>query len=221
MDRGTDRENSLVKYLRQAGWIVQDTDPSKEGKKFNQWNFTAIDGHVSAYLDGIMYHPEFFEGQKVLLELKTMAKGRFGRLQSKKSVMVTEPEYHGQVQLYMHGYNLNFCVFFAECQDTQEIYVEVIRRDPEYAQRLLMLADTVKNSRLRPARVAQSPTYHKCKSCEFLNICHYDAQVDRNCRSCVNAMAVEGGRFYCNRWAAFIPNEQAILAACPHHEPIK
>lgn len=221
MDRGTDRENSLVKYLRQAGWTVQDTDPSKEGKKFNQWNFKALDGHVSAYLDGIMWHPDFFGGGKVLLELKTMAKGRFGRLASKRSLMVTEPEYYGQIQPYMGAYGLPYCVFFAECQDTQEIYVEVIRFDPDYAARLLTIAEAVKNSRLRPARVAQSPTYHGCKRCEFLNVCHYDANVDRNCRSCVNAIAAEGGRFYCDRWKAFIPDEKAILAACPHHDPVK
>jgi hypothetical protein len=221
MDRGTDRENSLVRYLRQAGWVVYDIDPSKEGKKFNQWNFTALDGHVSAYLDGKMHHKEFFGGAEVLLELKTMAKGRFGRLFSKRSLMVTEPEYYGQIQIYMDGYNLDYCVFFAECQDTQEIYVEVVRRDPLLASRLLMVAETIKNSRVRPSRVAQSPTYHKCKSCEFLNVCHYDANVDRNCRSCVNAIAAQGGKFYCDKWKAFIPGEKEILAACPHHEPVK
>lgn len=221
MDRGTDRENSLVRYLRQAGWTVQDTDPSKEGRKFNQWNFKAFDGHVSAYLDGIIWHADYFGGFKVLLELKTMAKGRFGRLASKRSLMVTEPEYYGQIQLYMSGYALPYCVFFAECQDTQEIYVEVIRFDPEYAARLLTIAEAVKNSRLRPARVAQSPTYYGCKNCEFLHVCHYDANVDRNCRSCVNAIAAEGGRFYCDKWKAFIPDEKAMLEACPHHDPVK
>lgn len=221
MDRGTDREKSLVDYIRRSGWDVQDTDPAKGDRKFNQWGFKALDGHMSAYLDGVGSHPDYFGGAPGNIEIKTMNKGRFNKLSSKNSLMVAEYEYYCQIVLYMDKMNLAFTYFLAECQDTQELYSEFLLPNPELALRLIAVAETVKTSKQRPARVAQQPTFHKCRTCDYLNICHYDAAVDVNCRSCVHCVAAPDGKFYCEGWGRFIPGEREIMLACPQHTPVK
>ena len=58
-DKGHETEPRLLEYLRASGWIVWDRDPNKApDDKFPQFGFKALDGHISAYLDGIGNHPE-------------------------------------------------------------------------------------------------------------------------------------------------------------------
>jgi len=218
--KGHDTEPRLMTYLRASGWHVWDVDPRKApDDKFPQFNFKALDGHMSAYLDGIGYHPELTEGVNVLVEAKSYKKSRFTQLIS-KTVKAADYEYYVQICLYMQGYELPYCVFICECKDDSDIYIEIVLRDDETANRALQVGNTIKTSRVRPARVAESPAFHQCKTCDFLGVCHLGEKPETNCRSCINCVAVAGGKFACEKYGP-IPNEQAILAACNEHEPIK
>ena len=219
--KGHDTEPRLIDYLRRSGWIVLDVDPAKAGKKFEQWNFKALNGHMSAYLDGIGSHPEYTGGLWVLIEAKSYNKRRFNLLTSKGNVKLTDYEYYVQVCLYMMGYNLPWTLLICECKDDGDIHVEVIMRDDETAQRALSVGNTIMTNRIRPARVAESAAFHVCKKCDFQGVCHLGEQVEKNCRSCLHCVAVEGGKFACERWNAVIPNEDAIMQACDQHDPIK
>lgn len=219
--KGHDTEPRLIDYLRRSGWLIADRDPSKIGTNFEQWNFKALDGHLSAYLDGIGSHPVITAGAEILIEAKSYNKRRFNLLVSKGNVKLTDYEYYVQVCLYMAGYNLPWTLLICECKDDGDIHVEVIMRDDETAQRALNVGHTIKSNRIRPARVAESAAYHVCKTCDFLGVCHLGEPVEKNCRSCLSCVAIDGGKFYCERWNAVIPNETAIMGACPHHDPIK
>lgn len=222
-DDGDMYEPRIVAWLRASGWTIKDKDPSKVGTKFEQWNFKALDGHISSYLDGIGYHPEFTEGVDVLVECKSANKRRFGLMVS-KTIKAADYEYYTQVCIYMEAYNLPYCVLFAVCKDDADIYIEVIPRDPETANRALRIATTVRDSKRRPARVAETASYHKCKECDFASVCHLGAPPDKNCRSCVNAVPIAGGKFGCAAFNEIIPNEQHILTfalTCPHYQAIE
>ena len=220
--KGHDTEPRLIEYLRVSGWTVLDIDPSTPPEsKFRQWNIKALNGHMSAYADGIGWHPELTGNTRVLVEAKSYNKRRFTHLISKPSVKLTDFEYYTQVVIYLMGFDLPYAVFICECKDDGDIHVQIIRRDDETAQRALGVGNTIMTSRIRPARVAESPAFHICTKCDFNGVCHLGEPVDVNCRSCLNCVAIEGGKFGCTKWNAVIPNEQAIMAACPHHEPIK
>lgn len=218
---GSAREQSFVNALRKAGWTVQDVDPAKANSKFPQWNVKDLHGHLSAYLDAKVSHPVYTDNEVFNGEFKTMNKKNFALLMSKKSIRAVNQEYYGQHCIYCKKTGLRYSVFFVECKDDQEYYVEVVPANDDWADKLLAYGETIATSVVRPSRISESPAFHECKYCDYMNICHYGAPVDVNCRSCVMCQAAEDGKFYCNRWSAIIPNEAAILQACPHHEPVR
>lgn len=219
-DIGNAAETRFVKGYEYAGWTVFPIDPMKAGKKFPQWNAVDLHGHMSMYADAKASHPEFTGGELILHEYKTMNTRDFGTVESKQSVRAVKPEYYGQSVIYLYEFNLPWSLMTIENKNNQELYREIIMRDDAYAQRLLGYGETIATSKVRPARVAENPTYFKCKLCDFKDICHYGAAPDRNCRSCVNCTAIDGGSFYCDKWQKRIPNEAAILAGCGQYEAI-
>ena len=209
-DVGNAFEQPIVDWLRAAGWELYDKDPSKIGSKFEQWNFKALDGHMSAYLDGIGAHSERTGGVFGNIEAKSYNKRRFNMLTNKVSVKAADYEYYVQACIYMMGYNLPFTVLVAVCKDDGDVHIDVFLRDDETAMRALSIGDTIKNSRVRPARIAQSAAFHKCKECPYVGVCHLGELPDKNCRSCVHSVPIEGGKFGCSRHNCLIPDETAI-----------
>lgn len=219
-DVGNASEERLVRYLREAGWSVQDTDPSKAGRDFDQWNFKALDGHISAYLDAKGSHPEFTQGEEIVIEFKTMRHDKFNTLVAKQSIKLVNYAYYVQHVMYLKAENKRFGLMMVECKSTSELYFEFIRRDDETADRAMSVAHTVRDARQRPARIAESSTFRLCKTCDFQGVCHLGEPMDVNCRSCVNCVAMEGGKFRCLRFGP-IPGEKEILEACDCYEAIR
>lgn len=219
-DRGNEAEKRMVAYIRKGGWTVHEVDPARVGKAKKQFKAKALGGHLASFLDGICSHERHTNFEQWLLELKTMAKGRFNQLAA-KSVHQKENTYYTQLQIYLHLFQLPYCLFVAECTEDQEIYIEVIPYNREAAERALELAGIIMTSNIRPARIAQTPTFGMCKKCEHAGVCHLGEPVAKNCRSCLHVKPVEDGRFWCTGWNCAIPGEAEMLAGCPNHEGIK
>lgn len=217
---GSAFEAPIMEWLRAAGWEILDKDPNKVGTKYEQWNFKALDGHISAYLDAKGRHPEYLNNAWLNVEAKSYKKSRFGQLVN-KGVKASDYEYYTQLSIYAEAENLAGTLFFAMCKDDSDIHIEIIPRDDETAHRAMRIAQTIKDSRARPARIAESAAFHTCKMCDFVGVCHLGEPVDRNCRSCVYVVPIAGGRFACSGWNMVIPGEKEIMQACPQYEAIK
>ncbi len=218
--RGHGAEHRFTAMLRRAGWTVEDIDPERAGSKFPQFNVKLFHGHLSAYLDGKGSHPEYTGGQKILLEFKTYNTKRFSALVNGKGLQIEDPKYYGQVVIYMKEHNLPWCLFLAENKNDDDLHVEIIQRDDVTATSLLNKAHTIITSKVRPARIAQSPAFHKCKYCHFNEICHNGAPVEKNCRSCLNCVPTYDGKFHCEKWNGVIPAD-VIETNQPCHDPVK
>lgn len=203
-------EAPIMDWLRNDGWTVLDKDPAKIGTKFEQWNVKALNGHLSAYLDAAGSHPEYTSGLWVNLEAKSYKKSRFNQLVSKKNVKVVDYEYYVQACIYCYLMDLAFTVLVAVCKDDCEVHVDVIPRDDATAIRALQLAESVATSRIRPGRIAQSAAFHACQRCEYKGVCHLGDKPDVNCRSCLNCVPADGGKFYCAKFNVAINDETAI-----------
>lgn len=222
-DAGGAFEVPIISWLRNAGWEVIEKDPNRVGKFIEQYKVRALDGHLSGYLDGVGRHEQRTVGLWANIEAKSYNRRRFGMLQSKLTVKAVDYEYYVQACIYMMLFGLPLTVLVAVCKDDGDLHIDVFARDDETAQRALDIGNTVKTSRVRPAKVAQSAAFHMCKKCQHVGPCHLGEPVDRNCRSCVNCVAIEGGKFGCAAFNQIIPDKETIetyAATCPHYEPI-
>lgn len=190
-----------------------------EYKPPSQIKIEDMDGHFVGFLDGIGTHPELTFGENVLIEAKTMNTKNFRNWQNKR-IAVSHPEYYAQAIIYMKYKELNYCLFIVKNKDDGDICYEMIRRNDSAANEYLRRAAAVITMKVTPEKVSYSAASHKCKFCDFIEICHYAAPVDINCRSCVNCVAAPEGQFYCEKWQSMIPKD-AIPKACGNHNPVK
>lgn len=194
----------------------------KRGVELRQWSFKKFDDHMKGGCDGKLRHEVHTQNVWGLLEAKTYNKQGFSTLTSKR-MRASTPKYVAQATIYMEELKLPFTLFACKSKNDDDYYFEFMTADNEYAQRLDRTAHTVITSTARPARLAESPAFYQCgpKFCAFSGICHKGDPVAINCRSCVHCVSAPEGKFGCNHWNAIIPDDAAILAACPNHTPVK
>lgn len=213
-EAGEEKEAVVVQLLRDAGWTVEEADENG-----NQFAVTDLQGHLYGRMDGRAMHPVHTGGQKFLFENKYVNTKRFTTLASKPLIQA-DPKYYAQICLYMKIDNLPATLFISGNRNDADINPVIIPRDDQYAIAELRKAEAIAASQSRPARVAESAAFFRCKMCEMVSVCHHAAPVDINCRSCINAVPIDGGKWFCNRWQTTIPNREAIEAACSEHSPI-
>lgn len=218
--RGHDEEAKLVALLQRNGWVVKDVDPARADKDIKQWNVRDFSGHLSAYLDAKLSHEVKTNGVEILGEFKTFNTKRF-KAWREKGVKISDPKYYTQACLYMFYQDLPWCLMIGVNKDDDDIDFEVILRDDAAARDAIRKGETIINSQSRPPRIAENPAFFKCKTCDFQAVCHYNAPVLKNCRSCEFAMPVEGGEWFCShpQNGLNIPKE-VIPEGCHLHNPI-
>lgn len=204
----SDNPQHIAQALKRDKWLLQ------------QWRVKLFSGHMSGYGDAKGRHPEYTNNQWILLEYKTYNTKRFSHL-TRNTLEVADPEYYIQVLIYLKELDLPWCLFCAVNKNDDDIEFKIVMRDDAKAEHYIKTAHTVIFSKARPARLAESPAYHGCKFCDFLEVCHLNAPVDINCRSCVNCTPIDGGKFKCDKWGAVIPGEKEMLAGCPSHTPVR
>jgi len=214
--KGEENEADIVARLRETGWTVDEIDPATG----EQWAINGYWGHLYGKTDGIASHPVHTEGQRILLEFKYINYKRFSTFIN-KSLIEADLKYYCQINLYMSELNLPACMFVPENRNDADVTPIIIPRDDAQVDIIRQKADTILTTRVRPARVAESAAFFMCKSCDHVEVCHNGALPTKNCRSCINAMPTDGGKFFCSQWNAVIPNKDAILTACDEWSPVR
>lgn len=197
-------EARIINWFRAAGWEVRDRDKSGE-----QITVRRMNGHIVSKVDGIIRHPEFFNGEWLLLEIKAKSRKRFTPLLNVKSFQEKEPQEYAQVVYYLEALQLARALHVSYCRDDGRLFMQIIEADPEFVQDRERLAESAIKSAVPLARISNNPTYFKCKNCEFVQPCHYAAAPPRSCRSCAHCAPSydEAGKMICHRWQSIIPDE--------------
>lgn len=206
------------------------TRAAAQGIKLNQWRISDVMGHFGGSLDGegVADFPiivsETYEhipaGERFLLEFKTHNTKSFVLLSS-EGVKSAKPVHYAQMQTYMFKRGLRFALYMAINKNDDDLYIEVLPVDEEFARTLIDKAKRVIHSKVVPNRIGKHPSWHECKFCDFANICHYGdtSKIDRNCRTCQHSVPVDDGQWHCGLWNATIPVD-AVLAGCDSHKLI-
>lgn len=196
-ETGDREESRLIENLRAVGVTVWDRDPDTG----RQINFTECGGHFALSLDGV--GQGFKEsGQPHTLEFKTMNDKNFKTLQ-KDGVEKSKPVYWAQCQIGMHLADLDRCAFIAVNKNTDEIYMERIKRDLAAGLQLVAKAQEVIFSDKPPAKLNNDPSFYLCKLCDYRHVCHEGKPPEVNCRTCAHATPEQDGTWTCTKGQAF------------------
>lgn len=202
---GHREELRIIEDLRTIGVTVWDVDPSTG----QQWRFSALDGHLSIGLDGVLTGlPEAPETPH-LLECKSSNLKNFEKLQ-KDGVELAKPVHFSQMQLGMGMADLTRAVYIVQCKDDDRIYLERVQFDDKVYKALLLKAKRIISAESAPDRISNDPAFWQCKFCPFAKLCHGEAVPEANCRTCVHSTPGADGSWQC-------ANNLPIAPDCTEH----
>lgn len=190
-ETGDREEQRIVDNLRSIGVTVWDKDP-ETGK---QIRFEECGGHFALSLDGV--GQGFLEsGQPHTLEFKTMNEKNFRALE-RDGLEKAKPIYYAQCQIGMHLSEIDRCAFIAVNKNTDEIYMERVKRDMAIGLQLVAKAREIIFTDKPPQKLNSDPSYYMCKFCDYRHVCHEGRPPEVNCRTCAHATPEQDGTWTC------------------------
>ena len=213
-ERGQLEENRFVKFLRDIGCEVHETDP-ETGK---QWRISDCGGHFGGSTDGVAKGlPDLDPEEWFLCEFKTHSAKSFGKL-VEKGVRLAKPEHFAQMQVYMCKLELPWALYMAVNKDNDALHCELVAYDHPLAVSMLAKAADIIEATVPPRRVAESPGAWDCKFCSLNRVCHFgDVTPDRNCRTCEHVICENNGTWRCRKMGVSLCND-AQREGCHHYE---
>ena len=209
--RGHLEEHQVVFDLRAAGLTVHEYDQKTRRQ------FTITDGHFGGSLDGIVTGVPEAPNKMHVLEIKTHALKSFKELVA-QGVQASKPMHYAQMQVYMLKRNIDRALYFAVCKDDDQLHVERVRLDKDFALALVAKAHRITTSERIPEPISGDPTWFQCKWCAAHSFCHEKQPTkEANCRTCSHVTAKPDGTWHCARWDATIPDLEAQIAGCDDH----
>jgi hypothetical protein len=193
--RGQLEEATIVSDLRAIGMDVQMTGERQSRVK--------LGAHVSGSVDAVIESgmPEAPKKRHVA-EFKTHNKKSFDLLE-KDGVQKAKPEHYIQMQLYMHGLDIDRALYVAVCKDDDRIHTERVRYDKETASKYLARGQRIALSDRMPEPLSTDPTWYQCRWCPAHKFCHETKITEHvNCRTCAHSTAMPDSTWRCERHEA-------------------
>ena len=214
---GHSAEPRFVAYLRGIGFEVKEIDDTT-GKQFR---INGAMGHYGGSLDGIAKPPSHYEIQEdVILSLsfKTNNTGQGYEKVSKEALSKSKPKHWAQECQYGYKMGIRYCIYMIENKNDSDITFKVIELDWNYGRQLEDKATQIIFAKEPPPRISENPAMFDCKFCNYQGICHRGETVEKNCRSCRNAMPTDNATWTC-AYHGVIP-EDFIKSGCDQWLPI-
>ena len=106
-------------------------------------------------------------------------------------------------------------MYLAVNKDNDDLYIERIEHDQEFAERLLEKAGRIIFAPVPPERLSADPSWYLCRFCDHAALCHQAGAAAVNCRTCIDATPVMGG-WHCQRQDCSL-TEADQRQACRRH----
>lgn len=227
-NRGHLEEGRIIALLLMIGCEVWQQDAN--GKQFRiSW----ADGHCGGSGDGVGKGlPDLEPDMPFINEYKTHGEKSFIELAGKlpdwrkyvagkgkftgKGVKVAKPEHYTQMQLYMRKMSIPVALYVAVNKNTDDLYMEIIYLNPEYADQYLDRGENIVQMEKAPKRINSSPGFFLCRFCDQRPVCHLNAEVDLNCRTCQFSSPIAGtdGTWTCSKHKMDLSVKKQLVG-CP------
>ena len=193
--RGQNEESTVIDDLRMVGISVANTGRDQRNLDFGSHVSGSVDGVI---LSGVPEAPR----KKHILEIKTHNKASFNDL-VKKGVVESKPTHHVQMQVYMHGAEIDRALYVAICKDDDSIYTERLRYDQAIAEKAIARGHRIALSDRMPEPISADPSWYQCKLCDAHDFCHNTHLTQHvNCRTCAHSTALPNSTWRCERYQA-------------------
>jgi hypothetical protein len=210
-NRGHLEEIRNVGYLRGIGcqvWTHDESKPKKEDGTYPQFRINAVNGHFGGSLDGILKLPETYGiTEPLLAEFKTAGTGRGFTDTIEKGVAIAKNQHYNQMCVYGAEWAFEYGAYFITNKNDDDLEIQIVKLDWNLAEQLKIKAERIITSQEPPPKLSLDPTMFKCKYCEFNKVCHAQAKIEKNCRSCKACTPTNNGEFYCNVYNGVIPRD--------------
>lgn len=198
---GHKEEARIIEWLRGAGYQVWNLD--ENGKQFRISDF---EGHFGGSTDGIIFIPGL---GNCLFEAKTNKTGTEFKTLIENGMQMMKPRHWGQTCTYGKKLGLKYCLYINKNKDNDDLHIEILELDHAEGQRNLDKAAEIIGSQEAPPRLAETPAYHKCKYCDYVDVCHRGKEIENNCRSCKSARPGPNATWICGKFNDIeIPKEE-------------
>ena len=208
--RGQMEEATIVSDLRAIGMDIRSTGAAQSRVDFGC--------HVSGSIDGIIEHGVPAAPKKRhVAEFKTHSLKSFNDLE-KKGVQESKPEHYVQMQLYMHGTEIDRALYLAVCKDDDRIYTERVRYDKELAEKYVRRGHYLALAERMPPPISTDPSWYQCKFCDAHSFCHGEQLTQHaNCRTCAHSTPKPDSTWRCERHQADGIPVKFQQAGCDSH----
>lgn len=201
--RGHLEEHRVISWLQGIGFDVKQVDIDG-----NQFRIAFAGGHGGGSSDGVSYLPRrygVFE-QPILVEIKTQKDKRWNMLQG-SGMQKEKPQHYIQASIYGRRMGIRYCLYIAVNKENDDLDIELLELDWKLADEETAKAEDIINSEFPPLRISDNPSFWKCKMCGANAICHLNAPIEKNCRSCRFSTPVDNKEWRCNYYQANIPKD--------------
>jgi hypothetical protein len=185
-DMGHWIEGEVVDYLRRAGFVIEEVDPSTG----EQWRYTLHANFVKGHADGKIIH----DHEPLLLEVKSMNAANFNKF-VKHGLNKSHPHYFAQMQLLMGMAMWKRGVLIAYNKNTSELAEEIVEFDPIEYSALRHKATSVLSNQVN--RLSNTQDHWKCRGCFKKTACKGLAKVEPDCRHCQHSLPHSNGQYFC------------------------
>jgi hypothetical protein len=193
--RGHAEEANIVADLRAIGMDVRKTGAQQTRIDFGAHVGGSIDAIIEA---GVPESPN----KRHVAEFKTHSLKSFNDLE-KQGVEKSKPEHFVQMQLYMHGTEIDRALYVAVCKDDDRIYTERVKYDQAVAEKYIARGRRIALSDRMPEPLSIDPSWYQCKWCDAHEFCHQTKLTKNvNCRTCAHSTAKEDSTWTCERHEA-------------------
>ncbi|WP_312411995.1 oxidoreductase [Shinella sp.] len=181
-ERGNIEEERLLDLLRLIDCEVTD----------QQQRVRACGGHLRGKIDGRAYGLPEAPKTEHLIECKSSKNDKFQELK-KKGVKAAKPDHYATFQFYMWGLGLTRVLYMCSGKDDEDLHLERVEYDAEFAIRAVARIERIINSPTPPSRLCTKRDDFRGKFCRQAEVCWGEAKPRVHCRSCIHATPLMDG----------------------------
>lgn len=194
-DRGHKEEFRFEEWMQSICETFWAVDP----RTGDQIRVSDLRGYFGGSMDGVARNPCHYRGD-YLVEFKTHSVKSFDKLVL-HGVKSSKPEHYTQMQIYLkYQPKLTGALYISIRKNDDELYIEYVERDPEWAEIYVDRAKRILVAVDPPAGHDSASEFNfYCKYfCDYSDLCYKGRAPDPSCRTCAFIELTDDG-WWCTK----------------------